>query len=213
MATWADWLPNIEIDVPNCPAPIIEQAVKETAIDFLERTYWLQRTPAPIDIASGAAARSFGTPVISSGECVLAVLKAWIDDEPAPVYGPSDVEDDWPDWKTRTGDPECLVMERVDAYWIVPAATTLKTAALRMKVAVGLLDTATTCDDSLRVHWRDAIADGAKARLMFQNNKPWSEPQRAGGHQARYNDAVDAASLRAIRTPARRPLATRPYWF
>jgi hypothetical protein len=213
MAPWSDWTSDVAIDVTGCPSPTIEQAVKQTAIDFLERTHWLQRTAAPIDITGGAGSRAFASPVIGTGETVLAILKAWYFDEPLDVYGPPDVEDDWPDWKTRTGDPECIVMERVDGYYVVPAPASTQTAALRLKVAVGLLDTATGVDDSVRVLWRDAIASGAKARLMFMAGKPWSSPDQAGTHQMLYTAAVNGATLRAIRTPARRPLVTRPYFF
>lgn len=213
MATWAEWLPNIAPDVPGCPSPLIEQAVRETAIDFLEQTHLVQRTVAPINIAAGALPRTFASPVINPGERVLGIKKAWIFDEPAEVRAPSEVEDDWPDWKTRTGDPECIVMERDDTYYVVPAPDSLLTAALRLRVAIGLLDSATQCDDLLRVEWRDAITSGAKARLMFMQEKPWSSPDRAATFQSLYLDAVNSATVRALRTPARKPLVTKPHWF
>ena len=213
MALWSEWTSDVAIDVPGCPSPTIEQAVKQTAIDFLERTHWLQRTAAPIDITGGAGSRAFASPVIATGETVLAILKAWHFDNEIDVYGPSDVEDEWPDWKTRTGDPECIVMERKDGYYVVPAPVATQSAALRLKVAVGLLDTATGVDDAVRVFWRDAIGSGAKARLMFMAGKPWSSPDYAGTHQAVYMAGVHGATISAIRTPARRPLKTRPYFF
>lgn len=213
MADFSEWSPDVSIDVTACPSITIEWAVKRTVIDFLERTHWLQRTVAPIDVTGGPGSRSFASPVIGTGECVLAIMKAWLSDEPLKVYGPGDIEDEWPDWKTRTGDPEAIVMERMDGYYVVPAPTATLTGALRLKVAVGLLDTATSCDDSLKVSWRDAISDGAKARLMLMNGKPWSAPDRAAVFNARYNEAVNGASVRAIRTPARRPLNVQPYFF
>lgn len=213
MATWDQWTPDVAIDVPACPAISIERAVKLTVIDFLERTHWLQRTAAPIDIAGGAASRSFASPVVATGETVLAVLKAWISGAEVPVYGPADVENDRQDWKTLTGAPDCIVQERNDGYYVVPAPTSTMTAALRLKCAIGLLETATTCDDSIRALWRDAIADGAKARLMFIPNQPWTSANLASSYQTRYLDSTKSASVRAIRTPARRPLQTKPYWF
>lgn len=213
MAPWSDWTPDVSIDVPGCPSFTIERAVKQSVIDFLERTHWLKRTAAPINVASGAAARSFAAPVIGTGECVLAIIKAWLSDEPIDVYGPDDVEDEWPDWKTRTGDPECVVMETIDSYYVVPAPTDTLTAALRLKVAIGYTDAATGCDDTIRQHWRDAISDGAKARLLSILGKPWSAPALAADYQRAYMNAVKGASVRAIRTPARRPLLVRPYFF
>jgi hypothetical protein len=213
MTPWSDWTPDVAIDVTGCPAPTIERAVKQTVIDFCERTHWVKRTAAPIDVAGGAAARTFGSPVIVSGEAVLAILKAWLSDEPLEVYGPDDVDEDWPDWKTRTGDPECIVYESIDTYYVVPAPVATMTAALRLKVAVGYTDAATGCDDTIRQHWRDAISDGAKARLMSMPEKQWSSPDHAGMHQQLYLAATKGASIRAIRSPARRPLVTKPYWF
>jgi hypothetical protein len=213
MAAWDAWTPDVAIDVPGCPSFTIERAVKLTVIDFLERTHWIQRTAAPIDIAGGAAERTFATPVIATGERVLAILDAWIDGTQVDVNGPADVADQWPDWKTVTGAPICVVMERQDSYYVVPAPTNTMAAALRLKVAVGLLETATACDDSIRTEWRDAIAWGAKARLMLISDQQWTSPTLAAVNQADYLSAVNGALLRVLRTPARRPLVTRPYFF
>lgn len=210
---WSAWTPDVAGEVTGCPSFAIELAVKRTVTDFLERTHWLQRTASAIDIAGGAAARTFPSSVAGTGERVLAVLGAWISDEPVEVYGPDDVDEDWPDWKTRTGTPECLVMEREDEFYVVPSPTATMTAALRFKVAIGLLDTATTCDDTIATNWREGIAAGAKARLMLQPGKTWESPERAAVNMAIYTEAVNKAITRATRSPARRPLSTRPCFF
>ena len=212
-AAWADWTADVAIDVPGCPSFTIEDAVKKTVIDFCERTHWIKRSVAPISVTGGAAERSFASPVIGSGECVLAILKAWYLEEPLNVYGPDDVEDEWPDWKTRTGDPECIVLESISSYYLVPAPTGNVADALRLKVAIGYTVAAASCDDSILQHWRLAIADGAKARLLSIQNQAWTNFALAGAYQQQYLAATKSASVRAIRTPARRPLATKPYWF
>lgn len=212
-AAWADWNADMAIDVPGCPAFTIEDAVKKAVIDFCERTHWLKRTVAPINVTGGAGERSFASPVIGSGECVLAIIKAWYFEEPLNVYGPDDVEDDWPDWKTRTGDPECIVQESIGGYYLVPSPADNANSALRLKVAIGYTVAATSCDDSILQHWRLAIASGAKARLMSMPDHAWTNYQLAAFHQQEYMAAVKGASVRAIRTPARRPLATKPYFF
>lgn len=212
-AIWSDWTPDVAPDVPGCPSFTLERAVKQTVMDFLERTHWVQRSVAPIDVTGGASARTFTTPVVAAGERVLAVLKAWLDGTEIPVYGPADLEDDQPDWKTVTGDPTSLVMERDGEYYIVPSPTSTMTAALRLKVAIGLLDAATSCEDSILQNWRDAIAFGAKARLMLMPNERWTALDLGASYQNRYMDQVKGACVRAIRTPARRPLVVKPYYF
>jgi hypothetical protein len=213
VVTWDEWLPDVGMDVVSCPSPTIEWAVKRTVIDFLDRTHWLQRTAAPIDVAGGAALRTYPAGVVAATEYVAAVLAAWLDGNEIDVEGPADVEGKWPDWKTVTGTPESVVLEASDGFYVVPSPVTTMTAALRLKVAVGLLDTAVGCDDSIKTRWRDAITAGAKARLMFLSEKPWSDPQRAAVHAEAYGDAVKSAAVRALRTPARRQLQTKPYFF
>lgn len=210
---WSAWIPDVAGEVTGAPSFSIELAVKRTVTDFLERTHWLQRTAAPIDIAGGAVARTFPVSVIAAGERVLAILGAWVSDKPVEVYGPDDVDEDWPDWKTRTGTPECLVQERDDEFYVVPSPASTMTAALRLKVAVGLLDAATTCDDSIVTNWREGIAAGAKARLMLQPGKTWESPERAAVNQAMYMEAVNKANTRVARGAARRPLYVRPSFF
>ena len=209
-ATWDAWTPDVAIDVPGCPSFTIERAVKLTVIDFCERSHWFQRTTAALDIAAGAAERTFS---VGTGEVVVGVKQAWISDVAVPIYGPSDVNEDWPDWQTRTGAPECIVMERPSGYYVVPASTGGMTGALRFRLAIGYLETATGCDDSIRAEWRDAIADCAKSRLFAIPNMPWTNPAFALDARRSYERAVGSAIVRAIRTPAKRPLQTKPYYF
>lgn len=213
MAAWSDWLPDVGIDVPGCPSFTIEWAVRRTVIDFLERTHWIQRTVSPITVTAGAGERVFASPVVESGETVLRIIGAWLDGTPIEVCAPADVEGDLPDWKTATGTPECIVQEAPGAYWVVPAPEADMTNALRLKVAIGLLDSATSCDDLLATVWKDAIAAGAKARLHLMPNARWSNPQQALIQEKKYTDAVRGAILHAMRTPAHRPLQTKPYYF
>lgn len=214
MALWSDWSADVAIDVPGCPDPTIELAVRRIVIDFLERTHWLARTAAPIDIAAGAAARTFGTPLISvSSERVLRIQAAWISDRDTDILSPDEVAETMPDWKTRTGTPLYIVQERPDEYWVVPAPTATMTGALRLKIAVAPTETATGCEDVVRAHWRDAIASGAKARLLAMPGKPWSNPGLAAYHLGVYEEAVGSGAIGALRSPARGRLATKPYFF
>ena len=213
MANWSDWTNDVAPDVRGCPTPLIEKAVKRTVIDFLQRTAWLQRTAEPIDIPGAAGPQTFASPVVEAGEVVLRIVKAWISGAEVDLYAPSDVDDTWPDWKSVTGTPECVVQEKDDAYYVVPAPTALMPAALRLRVAVGLLESATSCDDTILQTWRLGIAAGAKAQLQIMPEKPWSAPDRAQVFAGQYEDAVRAALLRSIRSPARRTMATRPNFF
>lgn len=210
---WSAWLPDIAIDLPGAPNFEIERQVKLTVIDFLEKTHWLQRTTGLIDITGGASERAFGTGVVAATERVVKILKAWIDGKAVDIYGPGDVNDDHPDWKTEVGSPRYIVRERDDSYYVVPSPADLWTGGLRLQVAVGLRETATECDDSIRVEWRDAIAAGTKARFMRMENKPWTDMNLAQAYGAFYNDSVGSAIVRALRTPARRPLATKAHFF
>jgi hypothetical protein len=210
---WDAWTPDVSIDVKGCPSITIEKAVRDTVIDFCERTHLIQRTVGPLDVTAGAGEKtSFGTSIAAT-EHVLAIKAAWIDGKSVEIYGPADAAADFPDWQTALGTPEYLVMERPNAYYVVPALADPMVGALRMRVAVGLLETATGCDDRIRRDYRDAITQGAKARLFAIADKPWTNLPLAGVMQASYMGAVSSATIVAIRTPARRPLATTPHFF
>jgi hypothetical protein len=211
-AAWSTWNPDVAIDVPGCPSITIEKAVRDTVIDFLERTHLIQRTVGPLDVTAGAGEKTdFGS--LGASEHILGIKAAWINGREVEILGPREIEADWPDWQTALGDPQCLVMERPGAYYLVPALSDPMTDAVRMRIVVGLTEAATECDDRIRRDWRDAITSGAKARLMAIPEKPWTNLQLAGVHQAVYMGAVAGATLAAIRTPARRPLTTKPHFF
>lgn len=213
MALWSDWTADVAIDVPGCPDPTIERAVRRAVILFLERTHWLARTAAPIDIPSGAAARTFGSPLIGAGERVLRIQQAWINDKQIPVVSPSEISDELPDWKTATGTPQYIVQERPDQYWVVPAATAIMTAALRLKISVAPTEAAADVDDIVLIRWRDAIAAGAKARLLAMPGKQWSDNDKAAVNAAAFESGVGDAVVAALRGPARTRLVTTPHFF
>lgn len=209
---WDAWTPDVAIDVPGCPSFTIEKAVRDTVIDFLERTHLIQRTVGPLDVTAGPGPKTdFGA--LGATERVLAIKRAWIDSMPAEVVAPAEIDADWPDWQTRLGTPQYLVMEQPDAYYVVPALEGAMTGALRLKIAVGLLETATSCDDRVRREYRDAITAGAKARLLSISDKRWTDFALAGSMQASYMSNVASATIAALRTPARRKLTTAPHFF
>lgn len=216
MAVYADWRPDVAIDVPNCPAPTIDRQIKRAVLDFVERTRILVRTAGPANVASGAAPIAFASPFVAAGERVLEVKQAWWFDKELPIRSPEAVVADYGlvDWPTAVGEPLALLLDRdLSEYRVVPAPGATQTNVLRMRLAYGYTEAATTVDDELARKWRDAIAAGARQRLLVMPDQKWSNPQLAAYYASIYEDGVASASVAAARGAARGPLQTKPRFF
>lgn len=215
MALWSDWVPEIAPDVPACPEPLIEDAVRESVIDFLQRTRWLSGVNAvAADVIGGAVVRAFASPLLAAGSQVLEVQGAWLSGKRLEVWSPEEAEEQLgPTWATQTGEPRAIVMDRLDGYYVVPAPATTLTAALTMRTATAPLATATSCDDTVRNRWREAIRNGAIARLCAMPEKAWTNTGRAAIGAGMYGSAVASAQVGAARRSSKSRLSVRGVFF
>lgn len=199
MATWSQFYDDVLPEVPGCPTPLAEKEIKNACLDFMIRTEIQRKTVVNLDHPGGASALDLGhTDIVASTDQVVAVLGVWVNDKPLEVKSVDEIEVDFPDWMTVTGEPVYAVQEG-SALWLVPSPAAVLTNAIKLRVSYAPNETAAAIPDVVFHLYREDIACGAKARLFAKPKKPWTDPSMAAEYMRAYTRAVDAATVKAAR--------------
>lgn len=165
MATkWDKFFSRVMPEVKGCPAPVVIQAIRDAAREFCERTYvWTQVSDAEIDKDESIAFIDIPR---------NARLVAVINDNRA--------REDFPYRIIAKSDRTPVELEQI-------ADTTKE---LSVRIAMKPIEDAQDCPDFLYNDHGEAIAHGAKARLMYDARKSWGHPELAVVHHNAFRKAI-----------------------
>lgn len=156
-------------DVPGCPNSLIKEEVLSSAIEFCEK--------------SG----------IYTTKLEESVYK---DDESLTITMPTD---------TCLVEINKIVVGEVTTYEIDNDGTTIDFDGeanldydMNVYVSMKPLRSATALPDILYNNWYQSIAAGAKAKLMFMPEKPWTNPQLASVHASIFDTGVKEAMRKTV---------------
>lgn len=199
----AAFTPYIAPAVPGCPEPLIDDAVRQAAIEFCERTEALRER------------LSFNT-VIAQDYVVMAPLGGDV----ARVYRVSVVNADTRLERSRRedydedgspGQPTEYYVENLNTMRFYPVPDAVYPVVVNAVVKPAR--DATTLDDLLFSAYRDAIAAGARKRLMGMSSQPWTNTSQAAIEGEIFNDAIDTIRMRKATGGTNAPLRTRGHYF
>jgi len=176
----------VAVNFNDCPEPLIEDYLLQSAIDFCRRTYaWvgtetetLASTDFPFEVSA------------PSGGQVLKVLSIVTDSTALESAAVRDLDLTVTDWRTTTGTPEMFVEEARGTVTVTPLPQA--SADYAITTAYEPTITSKTIPDSLYNDHRDAIVSGAIMRLSM--TALWLNANLATAHRAFYEDGV----LRAL---------------
>lgn len=210
--------------LPECPGvsqPFAKHAILQAVIEWCKRTRMFTMT-ATFDDPGTLVARQFsatpffvGTPaLLPSNSQILSIESVyWLGQELDPVDVPF-LEGYYGAWQAKTGLPIFFTQERPDAYWLVPvpgsSPAVPNVGATQMRVSYGPAQSATVFDQVLYDMHREALAAGAKGKLMVMPNKPWSSPEIGQAYLNFFDTRIESARIRAMRGTKRAPLKVQP---
>lgn len=185
MAAITLMVPDVAVNVPDCPEVVIEKYLRQSAIDFCRRTYaWrsaeaetLSSSELPYDVPAPAGGRVFG---------VLSVMAGGVALENSGVR---DLDIAVSDWRTVTGVPEMFVEESRGLVTVIPLPST--SMDFIITAAYEPTATATTIPDELYRDYQDAIVSGVIMRLSMTAR--WLNANLVVAHRALYEDGVSRA--------------------
>jgi hypothetical protein len=201
MKPWSDFYDLLSPDVPNCPQPAQEQALRQSAIAFCEQSLAWKYTLPDFDVTVASADYDF--PDITDA-VVHAIVFAEFNDQEIDVNTAQDDMRIW-NWRHQPGSPE-YVLGGPKSFKLVPTPDLEGT--LTMEVALKPSPTAETIDDDLYDEFREAIVHGALSRLMLSPKKPYTDTNLGTYHAQQFVAAAAAAGLRAARNYTRAPFET-----
>ena len=206
MKTWSDFYDYVVPELPGLAnTDMVDLHLRDAAIDFCEQTWVLVGDHDPVSTIADIYEYELDSPE-SQCEC-FAIKQAWIDDSPIE---PISMDDLWAaniDWRTSSGQPSKFAQqdyENVLLYAVPDAVYTLT-----MVVALRPTVTATGVPDRFYADYRKAIAFAAKANLMAQPAKPWSNPDKSTYYQTLYQAEITKTTVLVNRARARATLQVR----
>lgn len=193
--------PYIAPDVPGCPEPMIDDAVRRAAIEFCERSRALRER-----IAFNTVASQDYVTIAPTGGDVAHLYKLMYGDETLKPTTREDFDEDG-----DTGQPLEYYIEPPNTLRLYPVPDAIY--AMVAHVAVKPDRDATMLDDVLYNNWRDEIAAGAKGMLMKMGNQPWSNPGDAELALATFYTAIDRAAHKRATGNVGAPIRSKLHTF
>ena len=205
MKTWAQFYDYVIPELPGVASDLVDIHLRDTAIDLCEQTWVLQADHDNISTIAGIYEYELDSP---ESQCeVLAIKQAWIDNGPIDPISQDDLWKANIDWRTVSGTP--TYHSQQDNANVLLYAVPDRVYTLSMVVALRPTVTSTGVPDRIYADYRRAIAAGAKAVLMAQPAKPWSNPERSEFYRAEYEAAITKTTVLVNRARARSQLQVR----
>lgn len=201
--------------VPGCPIPIIEQYVRDAAIEACERTLAWRYEQPKLRLTPGVYDYSYSAPADAE---VHAVLTATVNGRRLTPLTLENLHDALPKWPESTKDeraePRYLTQLDPSTFYIAPVPNDAVSYDLKMIVVVKPVRTATKMDKSVLDELENVIMHGALQHLLVLPGKDWSDRELATYHAKQFSYQLterraraNIGAARATMTVEMRPLA------
>ena len=196
MTVLADFLTLTRGHLKGCPDLLMEEAVRESAIEFCRRTQ-LIINDVTVRVKSG---RRFYEMYPPDG-LAWVVDKVLRDTRPLDSSDRREFEDDGLDVDSGTASAYYIEGDGRLTLGPIPDADETLTAKVTIRPEEG----ATEVPDILYTEWREAIAAGAKI-YGRKHYEQWYDPDRQNREEVVFEDAISKANLRRAKGGGKKPL-------
>lgn len=199
--------PYIALEVTGASDPLIDQAITDAAIEFCERSLIWRQKLDPIQIIANVPDYDVAVPAASMLSDVLDAELAsggWLDPvNLATTQAERAAVNTIP---PRKGEAAGYLMTDAEEGTLTVDPVPVKSDTLTLIAALKPARGASTLPNFLYQRWAEAIAAGAKMRLMRIPDKTFSNANAAMYYQGMFNDRISSAAMRAARANTRMPL-------
>lgn len=206
-------LPFVLPEVPGCPDPLARAHVLLAAMQFCRESRAWNEFQDPITLQAGVSEYDLDTP---SDGITLSILGVWIGPLELKPVSMHQLQDKLPQWRTLQGN-EPVFYNAAQDFGSISVYPTPNASGMQMLVQAYYQPkiTSTTLPDFIGDRYLEAIAAGAKARLMTMPGVPWSNNGLAAVYKQAFDDAVSAARIEQDhgRTPGTLTVRPRAFGF
>ena len=214
ISLWSALFDDVLPDVPGAPQVFATAAIQDAAIEFFERAKcWSEESDA-ISVVANTKEYAFAKSSLSTGVTPQVVefrQVFWKGAEIDPV-SIQDAERGHQNWMTLAGaQPVEYTSLKPNYVRLIPYPNVSVSNALTMNCTLRPTTTSTGIEDYLLEEYRDAIAAGAKAKLLSSPGKPFTDLQSALMYRSEFEEAIADHQRKAQlgRTRGRRSVTTR----
>lgn len=214
MTPYESYLPEVLIEIEECPEIIATDKIKQTVIDFCKRSLVWRYDLDPISVVATvdtyeAAADDF--------ETVIGVTYGYLVDADGNNIPLTACSEDTLDakndstWRTDTGNVKYIMMAEPPYIKLV----TIPDAAYTLYAGVWISPSRDSSEapDFIYDKYLETIGHGARARILNMKTKPWYNPQAAQLEMIDYDAKVIDALNDAGKSHSRekKSVAMRPF--
>lgn len=191
---YTQWLDHVQPHVPDCPSPMILQAVRQSCIEFCRSSKYLRVNLTPFNTIVGDDEYEIPIP---TDTVVSAVLNVRCGDRLLGAARQEELDSEASYWRSIEGQPSRYIMPSEETIILNPVPQEI--VPVRILAAVRPSQTSGGVDEAIFERFLDATASGAIARLMAMPGVAWSNPQLAAYHADVFNSGVSVAADKAAR--------------
>lgn len=184
--------------VPGCPQPILEQHIRDSAIETCERTLaWRYEQPS-IRLTPGVYEYPYNNPLQTEVHAFLTAAANGSPLEPLTLEQLYGKYPNWPDLAVdQRADPRFICQLDPDNFVLAPLPDATVAYDLKMIVVLKPLRTATGMDKTVFDDLENVIMHGALQHLLVMPNKNWSDRELATYHAKQYLSKITERRARA----------------
>lgn len=179
--SYDQFLPRVLQYVPDASEFIAIDAIRQACIEFCERTYYWQYQSPSLNVVNGQsqyviptpADTKFVGPVQVYFNTLLLIPKS--PDELADIYRMGS-------WNQLQGSPQYVTRIIKPELTLVPIPYVTQPAVLYVRAALAPTQDSNEVDSEIYEQWAEAIAWGARARLLAQPRQDYTD--KAGAIEA-----------------------------
>lgn len=184
--------------VPGAPSVIVEQYVRDAAIEACERTLAWRYEQAPIRLTRGGHDYAYEPPNHSE---VHAILTATVNGNKITPVSLDQMHDIYPKWpysdNNEEAEPRYITTIDVDHFAVAPIPDGKTNYDVRMIVALKPLRTATEMDKTAFDDLENVIMHGALQHLLVLPERSWSDRELASYHAKQFAYKLSERRARA----------------
>lgn len=193
---WSAWLPDVLPHVNGCPIVIAEHELRRAAQELFARSRAWSVLSAAQPVSAGTETLAL---VLPGADTELVRLEAaWYDSRRLQPTTLGALDDErGHTWVDEAGVPTHVAQLTPGVLRLYPVPSQDASEGVRVRASVRPAESATGVPDEIATRWREAIATGAKARLMLYPGKPWTNLDLGGALTMRFEQMIAEANVAA----------------
>ena len=192
MKAWDQFFSDLMVDLPECPEPVITHALKRAAQDFFKQTLLWKVWLEPMRTAANTNEYELALEPRSE---LVRIERATLDGRPIVISTAASMPTDW--ITNPLGIEDCIFSADGKNITLIP----MKDAGLTLLIEASLrpADSALGIENCLFDLYSETIATGAKARLLRQPAKPYTDLGASVDAQALFENAIARIGIQQFR--------------